>query len=91
MGLANLAFQAMANASVQLATEPAFRSRVMGLYMLVFVGGTPLGAPIIGAITAHYGPRTGMAVCGIVPAVAALAVGGLLAVRVRRLALALST
>jgi MFS family permease len=85
MGLTNLAFQAMANASVQLATEPALRSRVMGLYMLVFVGGTPLGAPVIGAITAQWGPRTGMVVCGLVPAVAALAVGGLLAVRVRRL------
>jgi MFS family permease len=88
MGLTNLAFQAMANASVQLATEPAYRSRVMGLYMLVFVGGTPVGAPIIGAVTAHYGPRTGMVVCGVIPAVTALAVGGLLAVRVRRLAIA---
>jgi MFS family permease len=87
MGLTNLAFQAMANASVQLATEPAFRSRVMGLYMLVFVGGTPLGAPIIGAVTAQFGPRTGMVVCGVVPALTALAVGALLAVRVRRTAL----
>ena len=73
MGVANLAFQAMANSSVQLSVDPAFRGRVMGLYMLVFVGGTPLGAPLIGWITATGGPRAGMAVCGIVPALAAVA------------------
>ena len=39
--------------------------------MLVFVGGTPLGAPIIGAITSHYGARAGMFVCGVVPVLAA--------------------
>jgi MFS family permease len=73
MGFVNLAFQSMANASVQLAVEPELRGRVMGLYMLVFIGGTPIGAPIIGALTNHFGPRAGMAVCGAVPALAALA------------------
>lgn len=75
MGLANLALQAMANSSVQLWVEPAMRGRVMGIYLLAFTGGTPLGAPLIGAITEHLGARTGMAVCGLVPALAALAVG----------------
>jgi MFS family permease len=74
MGFVNLVFQAMANASVQLAVDPELRGRVMGLYMLVFVGGTPIGAPIIGALTNHFGARAGMAVCGIVPALAAMAV-----------------
>ena len=68
MGFVNLVCQAMANASVQLSVDPELRGRVMGLYMLVFVGGTPIGAPIIGAITSHYGARTGMLVCGLVPA-----------------------
>jgi MFS family permease len=72
MGLVNLVCQAMANASVQLSTEPELRGRVMGLYMLVFIGGTPLGAPLVGAITNHFGPRVGMAVCGVVPAIAAV-------------------
>ena len=72
MGFVNLAFQSMANASVQLAVEPELRGRVMGLYMLVFIGGTPVGAPIIGALTNHFGPRVGMAVCGVVPALAAI-------------------
>jgi MFS family permease len=74
MGFVNLAFQSMANASVQLAVEPELRGRVMGLYMLVFIGGTPIGAPIIGALTNHFGPRVGMAVCGAVPALAAVVV-----------------
>jgi MFS family permease len=72
MGLVNLAFQAMANASVQLAVDPDLRGRVMGLYMLVFIGGTPIGAPIIGALTSQFGARAGMAVCGAVPALAAV-------------------
>jgi MFS family permease len=73
MGLVNLAFQSMANAYVQLAADPGLRGRVMGLYMLVFIGGTPIGAPVIGVITSHFGARTGMAVCGVVPLLAALA------------------
>jgi MFS family permease len=71
MGMTNLAFQAMANSSVQLWSDPRLRGRIMGLYMLVFTGGTPVGAPIIGAITSHFGARVGMTVCGAVPATAA--------------------
>jgi MFS family permease len=74
MGFVNLVCQAMANASVQLAVDPEIRGRVMGLYMLVFIGGTPIGAPVIGAITSHYGARTGMLVCGVIPAIAAAVV-----------------
>ena len=72
MGLANVAFQSMANASVQLTVDPELRGRVMGLYMLVFIGGTPIGAPIVGVLTNHFGARAGMAVCGGVPALAAV-------------------
>ena len=74
MGLVNLAFQSMANASVQLAVDPELRGRVMGLYMLAFIGGTPIGAPLIGALTSHFGARAGMTVCGVVPALAAVVV-----------------
>jgi MFS family permease len=72
MGFGNLMFQAMANSSVQLAIDPELRGRIMGLYMLVFIGGTPIGAPLIGAITNHYGARAGMAVCGAVPLLAVM-------------------
>jgi MFS family permease len=71
MGFINLVCQATANASVQLAVDPEIRGRVMGLYVLAFMGGTPIGAPIIGAITNHYGPRVGMLVCGVIPVLAA--------------------
>ena len=83
MGLLNLAFQSMANASVQLAVDPELRGRVMGLYMLAFIGGTPIGAPIIGALTNHFGARTGMAICGAVPALAAVVVAAATARRWR--------
>ena len=72
MGFLNLAFQSMANASVQLAVDPELRGRIMGLYMLAFIGGTPIGAPVIGVLTSHFGARAGMALCGAVPLLAAV-------------------
>src|SRR5579859_2746926 len=54
MGLSNLAFQAMSNALVQLAVDSELRGRVMALYLLVFIGGTPVSAPFIGALTNHF-------------------------------------
>jgi MFS family permease len=81
MGFLNLAFQSMANASVQLAVDPELRGRVMGVYMLVFIGGTPIGAPIIGALTNHFGARVGMAICGVVPMLAAAAMATFIARR----------
>jgi MFS family permease len=89
MGFTNLAFQSMANASVQLAVDSRLRGRVMGLYMLAFIGGTPIGAPLIGALTSQFGPRIGMTLCGAVPMLAAAVVAAdqrpqLMARRVRR-------
>ena len=45
-----------ANAMVQLSVDAQMRGRVMALYMAVFMGGTPLGAPIIGWIGDVFGP-----------------------------------
>ena len=39
-----------ANAYVQSTTEPEFRGRVMGVYMLVFIGGTPVGSLVVGLL-----------------------------------------
>jgi len=83
MGLVNLVCQAMANSAVQLAVEPEIRGRVMGLYMLVFIGGTPIGAFTVGEITSHYGARAGMSFCGAVPVAAAALVAVVLAARAR--------
>ncbi|WP_447655065.1 MFS transporter [Microbacterium sp. M1A1_1b] len=57
VGLASLTFMTTANALVQTTTKPAMRGRVMALYMAIFAGGTPIGAPIVGAIADAWGPR----------------------------------
>ncbi|NYF97837.1 MFS transporter [Janibacter cremeus] len=46
-----------ANAMVQMRCDPSMRGRVMALYMALFVGGKPLGAPIIGVVGDVLGPR----------------------------------
>lgn len=56
-GLCALTVMTTANSTVQLAVDPVMRGRVMALYMAIFLGGTPLGAPIIGWIGAAFGPR----------------------------------
>ncbi|WP_144762499.1 MFS transporter [Curtobacterium sp. 9128] len=57
VGLASLTFMTTANALVQTTTAPAMRGRVMALYMAIFAGGTPIGAPIVGAVADAWGPR----------------------------------
>jgi MFS family permease len=46
-----------ANATVQLSVSPLMRGRVMALYMMIFMGGTPLGAPVIGWVGQTFGAR----------------------------------
>lgn len=75
IGIFSLTFNVTANSSVQLATDPAMRGRVMSLFMMVFVGGTPLGGPLVGWLTDTYGARVGFAAGGLVSAAAAVAVG----------------
>jgi len=47
---------------MQLSTEPAMRGRVMAIFLAVALGGTPVGAMIIGWTADHYGPRWGMGI-----------------------------
>ncbi len=56
-GLCALTVLTTANATVQLGVDPEMRGRVMALYMAIFMGGTPLGSPIIGWIGSAWGPR----------------------------------
>ncbi|MHA7125372.1 MFS transporter [Janibacter indicus] len=56
-GLTALTTMTTANAMVQMRTDPMMRGRVMALYMAIFFGGTPLGAPIIGWVGDVLGPR----------------------------------
>ena len=73
VGLSSLTLMTAANATVQLRTAPEYRGRVMALYMAIFMGGTPIGAPIIGWIGESFGPRWTILVGGIVSVATALA------------------
>ncbi|MFE2273405.1 MFS transporter [Streptomyces lavendulae] len=74
VGVFGLTVNVVANSSVQMATDPEMRGRVMALFMMVFTGGTPVGAPLVGWITDTYGARLGMAAGGLVSLAAALGV-----------------
>jgi MFS family permease len=80
-GLTVVTFTTAANSSTQLGTVPDMRGRVMGLYMLVFLGGAPLGAPLAGWIAAAYGARASLIAGGAISAVATVVVAALLARR----------
>jgi MFS family permease len=71
LGAVSVTFAASVNSSLQLAVAPAFRGRVMALYSVVFLGSTPIGAPLVGLLAQVGGPRLGLAL----GAVAALATG----------------
>ena len=79
IGMFGMTVNVTANTSVQMGTDPAMRGRVMALYMMVFMGGSPIGAPIAGWITDAYGVRAGLAVGGAIAAAAALVIGLVLA------------
>jgi MFS family permease len=68
-----------ANASIQLGVDPTMRGRVMALYLMCFMGGTPFGAPMIGWVAEAFGPRWGMvgggAICLISAAGIAIVLG----------------
>jgi MFS family permease len=73
VGAAGIAFAITGNSTLQLASSPTMRGRVMALYTVVFLGSTPIGGPLAGWIGQHAGPRFGLAAGGII-AVAAGAV-----------------
>lgn len=79
IGMFGMTVNVTANTTVQMGTDPAMRGRVMALYMMVFMGGSPIGAPIAGWITDTYGVRAGLAVGGAIAAAAAIGIGLVLA------------
>jgi MFS family permease len=82
VGFAALTFTTAANSSVQLSVDPTMRGRVMGLYMLLFLGGTPIGGPLLGVVAEHFGGRSPLIVGGIVTVLSVLAVAIVLRRRV---------
>jgi MFS family permease len=82
-GFATLTFSTAANTTVQLAAAPSMRGRVMALYLLVFLGGTPIGSPFIGWIAEVAGPRWSLITGGLASALAAVVAAAYLAHRER--------
>ena len=78
-GLTLLTLTTAANSSVQLGTTAEMRGRVMGLYMLVLLGGAPLGSPLVGWVAEEFGPRMSQISGGVISAVATVVVVLLLA------------
>jgi MFS family permease len=72
VGFMSIAFLTTSTAIVQLRSDPAMRGRVLALQAMVFLGSTPIGGPILGAVCDAFGARVGVAI----GAVACLAAAG---------------
>ncbi|GII42787.1 MFS transporter [Planotetraspora phitsanulokensis] len=74
LGIANICFNTLARTLLQIRTDPTLQGRVIALHSLVFLGSTPLGAPITGWVCEQWGPRAGLLLAGISAGLAGLAV-----------------
>jgi MFS family permease len=81
LGAASVTFAAGVNSTLQLSAAPAMRGRVMALFSIVFMGSTPIGGPIVGALSGIWDPRVALGLAGV----AALATGAGAALAFRRL------
>jgi MFS family permease len=80
-GFATLTFSTATNTTIQTSVSAVMRGRVMALYLLVFMGGTPIGAPFIGWIGQAAGPRWALIVGGVSSLAAAIGAAAYLARR----------
>ena len=60
VGAASVSLMARGNATLQLASEPQMRGRVMALWLVAFLGTTPLGGPVAGWVSSTFGARWGL-------------------------------
>ena len=65
-GVSALTMLISANSYVQVNSDPAVRGRVMGIYLLIFMGGTPFGSMLIGYLTEAVGVRQTIVICGAI-------------------------
>jgi MFS family permease len=86
VGVASQTLTTTANGAIQMTTTPALRGRVMAIYMAIFMGGTPIGAPIVGWVADAFGPRWAMGV-GAASGFVAAGVGVYYLIRYRNLRL----
>ncbi len=73
-GITALTMLISANSYVQTHSDPAVRGRVMGIYLLIFMGGTPFGSLLIGWMTETIGVRETIAACGGISLMAAVVI-----------------
>ena len=71
-GISAITTMISANTFVQANSDIAIRGRIMGIYMFIFMGGTPIGSPLIGFCAENFGIRWTMGGCGLITAFAAL-------------------
>ena len=83
VGATSLTMMSTANAYVQTTTAPMMRGRVMALYMAIFAGGTPIGAPVVGWVANEFGPRWSIGI-GAASGILAGAIAGVWMLRSRR-------
>ena len=74
VGMASVAFMAGGNSTLQLAAAPHMRGRVMALWSVALLGSTPIGGPIAGWVSEHFGGRGGLAI-GAAACLVAAAIG----------------
>ena len=86
VGLFAITMMTSANGYVQTTTDPVMRGRVMALYMAIFMGGTPIGAPLVGWVANVAGPRWSMSVAAVSGLLAAL-IGMVWIIRAKQLRL----
>ena len=65
MGAGAISFVATNNATLQLRSDPALRGRVMSLNAIAFLGSTPIGAPLLGAVSDAWSPRVAFVLGGV--------------------------
>jgi predicted MFS family arabinose efflux permease len=70
LGAASVTLAASVNSALQLASEPGMRGRVMALYSIVFLGSTPIGAPLAGWLSEQVDPRAALVMAGVAALVA---------------------
>jgi len=71
-GFSALTTMISANTYMQANSDNAIRGRIMGIYMFIFMGGTPIGSPLIGYASQQIGPRWTIAGCSFITLIAAL-------------------
>jgi MFS family permease len=80
MGACSIAFISTANATLQMSSREEMRGRVLALFAIGFLGSTPIGAPLVGLMSALSSPRVAIVVGGL----SCLVASGLLAISVRQ-------